>query len=29
LLTNAPASVDAKQLKELEVISTYKPKTDA
>jgi aspartyl-tRNA synthetase len=26
LLTNAPASVDAKQLKELEVISTYKPK---
>jgi aspartyl-tRNA synthetase len=28
LLTNAPASVDAKQLKELEVISTYKPKTD-
>ncbi len=29
LLTNAPASVDAKQLKELEVISTYKPKTDS
>jgi aspartyl-tRNA synthetase len=28
LLTNAPASVDAKQLKELEVISTYKPKTE-
>jgi aspartyl-tRNA synthetase len=28
LLTNAPASVDAKQLKELEVISTYKPKKD-
>ncbi|MFM2305289.1 MAG: hypothetical protein RLZZ135_2702 [Cyanobacteriota bacterium] len=28
LLTNAPASVDAKQLKELEVISTYKPKLD-
>jgi aspartyl-tRNA synthetase len=26
LLTNAPANVDAKQLKELEVISTYKPK---
>jgi aspartyl-tRNA synthetase len=26
LLTNAPSSVDAKQLKELEVISTYKPK---
>lgn len=26
LLTNAPASVDAKQLKELEVISTYQPK---
>jgi aspartyl-tRNA synthetase len=26
LLTNAPASVDPKQLKELEVISTYKPK---
>jgi aspartyl-tRNA synthetase len=25
LLTNAPANVDAKQLKELEVISTYKP----
>jgi aspartyl-tRNA synthetase len=29
LLTNAPASVDAKQLKELEVISTYKPKPDS
>jgi aspartyl-tRNA synthetase len=29
LLTNAPANVDAKQLKELEVISTYKPKTDS
>jgi aspartyl-tRNA synthetase len=28
LLTNAPANVDAKQLKELEVISTYKPKKD-
>jgi aspartyl-tRNA synthetase len=28
LLTNAPAGVDTKQLKELEVISTYKPKTD-
>jgi aspartyl-tRNA synthetase len=28
LLTNAPANVDAKQLKELEVISTYKPKTE-
>lgn len=28
LLTNAPANVDAKQLKELEVVSTYKPKTD-
>ncbi len=27
LLTNAPAGVDTKQLKELEVISTYKPKT--
>ena len=27
LLTNAPAHVDAKQLKELEVISTYKPKS--
>lgn len=26
LLTNAPANVDTKQLKELEVISTYKPK---
>jgi aspartyl-tRNA synthetase len=29
LLTNAPASVDTKQLKDLEVISTYKPKTDS
>ena len=29
LLTNAPAHVDAKQLKELEVISTYKPKADS
>ena len=29
LLTNAPANVDAKQLKELEVISTYKPKADS
>ncbi|AFY96651.1 aspartate--tRNA ligase [Chamaesiphon minutus] len=29
LLTNAPAQVDAKQLKELEVISTYKPKADS
>ena len=29
LLTNAPANVDAKQLKELEVISTYKPKKDS
>jgi aspartyl-tRNA synthetase len=28
LLTNAPANVDAKQIKELEVISTYKPKAD-
>jgi aspartyl-tRNA synthetase len=28
LLTNAPASVDTKQLKELEVISTYKPKAE-
>jgi aspartyl-tRNA synthetase len=28
LLTNAPANVSAKQLKELEVASTYKPKTD-
>jgi aspartyl-tRNA synthetase len=28
LLTNAPANVDAKQLKELEVISTYQPKAD-
>lgn len=27
LLTEAPASVDAKQLKELQVMSTYKPKT--
>jgi aspartyl-tRNA synthetase len=27
LLMNAPSGVDAKQLKELEVISTYKPKT--
>jgi aspartyl-tRNA synthetase len=27
-LTNAPASVDVKQLKDLEVISTYKPKAD-
>ncbi|MGV2828848.1 aspartate--tRNA ligase [Myxosarcina sp. GI1(2024)] len=27
LLTNAPAPVDPKQLKELEVASTYKPKT--
>jgi aspartyl-tRNA synthetase len=27
-LTNAPASVDAKQLKDLEVISTYKPKVE-
>jgi aspartyl-tRNA synthetase len=27
-LTNAPASVDAKQLKDLEVVSTYKPKAD-
>jgi aspartyl-tRNA synthetase len=27
LLTDAPASVDEKQLKELEVASTYKPKT--
>ncbi|MFB2939406.1 aspartate--tRNA ligase [Aerosakkonemataceae cyanobacterium BLCC-F154] len=27
LLTNAPSSVDAKQLKELQVQSTYKPKT--
>ena len=27
-LTNAPASVDAKQLKDLEVISTYKPKAE-
>ena len=29
LLTNAPANVDIKQLKDLEVISTYKPKTDS
>ncbi len=28
LLTNAPANVDAKQLKELEVISTYIPKKE-
>jgi aspartyl-tRNA synthetase len=28
LLTNAPANVDARQLKELEVISTYKPKIE-
>jgi aspartyl-tRNA synthetase len=28
LLTNAPASVDAKQLKDLEVVSTYKPKAE-
>ncbi len=28
LLTNAPAGVDAKQLKDLEVISTYKPKAE-
>ncbi|MDJ0568800.1 MAG: aspartate--tRNA ligase [Pleurocapsa sp. MO_192.B19] len=28
LLTDAPAAVDAKQLKELEVASTYKPKKD-
>ena len=27
-LTNAPASVDAKQLKDLEVVSTYKPKAE-
>jgi aspartyl-tRNA synthetase len=27
LLTDAPAEVDAKQLKELQVASTYKPKT--
>jgi aspartyl-tRNA synthetase len=26
LLTNAPSSVDAKQLKELHIASTYKPK---
>jgi aspartyl-tRNA synthetase len=26
LLTDAPASVDAKQLKELHVASTFKPK---
>ncbi len=29
LLMNAPSGVDAKQLKELEVISTYKPKADS
>ena len=28
LLTEAPASVDSKQLKELEIASTYKPKKD-
>ncbi len=28
LLTDAPAGVDAKQLKELEIVSTYKPKQD-
>lgn len=28
LLTDAPATVDSKQLKELEVVSTYKPKKD-
>ncbi|MDJ0588613.1 MAG: aspartate--tRNA ligase [Pleurocapsa sp. MO_226.B13] len=28
LLTEAPAGVDAKQLKELEIVSTYKPKQD-
>ncbi|WP_026794353.1 MULTISPECIES: aspartate--tRNA ligase [Planktothrix] len=28
LLTNAPSSVDQKQLKELQVTSTYKPKTE-
>ncbi len=28
LLTDAPASVDAKQLKELEIASTYKPKKE-
>jgi aspartyl-tRNA synthetase len=28
LLTNAPSKVDDKQLKELEVVSTYKPKKD-
>ncbi len=27
-LTNAPASVDVKQLKDLEVVSTYKPKAE-
>ncbi len=27
-LTNAPASVDTKQLKDLEVVSTYKPKAE-
>jgi aspartyl-tRNA synthetase len=29
LLTNAPSSVDTKQLKELEVMSTYKPKVSS
>ncbi|WP_295616299.1 aspartate--tRNA ligase [Chamaesiphon sp. GL140_3_metabinner_50] len=29
LLMNAPSGVDTKQLKELEVISTYKPKADS
>ncbi len=29
LLTNAPSNVDVKQLKELEVISTHKPKVDS
>ena len=28
LLTDAPAAVDKKQLKELEIVSTYKPKKD-
>ena len=28
LLTDAPATVDSKQLKELDVVSTYKPKKD-
>jgi aspartyl-tRNA synthetase len=28
LLTDAPAAVDNKQLKELEIVSTYKPKKD-